>query len=281
MMADFNEKMKIALFGTCRIGSFRHHFDCTDFDEAVSYVHSTKEIIQLIKYITKQVEIPDSINRFCFRAGILSLQPVAYSDRFFSQFHEADLFVIEICARRKYLYQGYYLHHLAVDKRLHYYRDTPEKIMKDTLVQYQTQEEIEKDVSEIMDLVSPRKILLVSHINATIDAPRSLPQMVCDAVTGAAQSASSRILPKRPRKKAVPHVITIGKRAELISLLRETAQKKGISFFDPTVALERYPQEEILETESPGLPPGHYTPTGEKVMGLLYSEEVRKIMECR
>lgn len=278
-MADLKKTMKIALFGTCRIGSFRRHFECTDFDEAISYVHSTKEIIQLIKYITKQIEIPDTLNQFCFRAGILKRQPVSYADRFLSQFHEADLFVIEICAIKKYMYQGYYLHHLAVDKRLHYYKDTPQRIVDGTTVQHQAREEIEKDLSEIMELAHPRKILLVSHINATIDVPRSRLQIAYDRVAGMTRRALSRVLPVAQQDEMQPQVTAIGKRIDLISLLRTIAQEKGIAFFDPTVVLAEYPQKEILESESPGLPPGHYTELGEKAMGLLYAGEIKRIMK--
>jgi len=276
-----NRNMKVALFGTCRLRSIREHFSCTDFDEAISYVHSTKEIIQLIKYITKQIEIPASVSQFCFRRGILNRQPLAYSEQFVQQFNEADLFVIEICAMKKYLYQGHYLHHLAVDKRLHYYKDTTRQVLENTVVQYQDRQEIEKDISEIVDLVHPGKILIVSHINATIDASEQQPSSsrVNNIIAGMARRARSLIRPELPEDPAAPQVAAIGKRTELILLLRDIAQEKRIAFFDPTVVLSQYDQNRVLVSESPGQPPGHYTDFGDQVMGPLYADEIRRIME--
>lgn len=273
--------MNVALFGTCRLLSIRHHFGCTDFDDAISYVHSTKEIIQLIKFITKQVEIPETINQFCFRTGILNRQPVAYSNRFLSQFNEADLFVIEICSNKKYIFQDYYLHHLAVDKRLHYCKDTPQQILKGTEVCHQDRQEIRKDISEIMELVRPRKVLLVSHINATIATSehRSLRQSVYSAAARMARRVFPCVESPIPKNDSISHITTIGKRAELIELLRTNAQEMRIAFFDPTVAFSRYSQEHILQAEESGLPPGHYTEFGDRVMGRLYDAEIKRIMK--
>lgn len=274
--------MKIALLGTCRIGCIRRHFECTDFDEDISFVHSTKEIIQIIKYITRQIEIPDELNQFCFRRGILNKRPVAYSDRFLSQFNDADMFVIEVCAMRKYLYRGCYLHHLAVDSRLHYYKETPRRILEGTVVLHQDRQEIENDISEIMELVYPRKIMLVSHINATIDTagPRSRLQRVYDATVSVVHGALTLVLNSMPNNEA-SRFIPIARRAELISLLGEISRGKGIDFFDPTVAFSRYSQKRILQSEEPGLPPGHYTDFGNKVMGRLFAAEIKRMAGCR
>jgi hypothetical protein len=274
--------MKIALFGTCRLASIRRHFDCTDFDDAISFVHSTKEIIQLMKFITKQVEIPETINQFCFRTGILNRQPVAYSNRFMTQFNEADLFVIEICAMKKYLFRGYYLHHLAVDERHGFYKKTPEHILQETVVRYQDRQEIKKDILEIMELVAPRKILMVSHINSAIemDEHRPLFQRVYAAADRLVRRTFSFVAPPMPEENSTSHGTTIGSRAERIVLLRSMAQETGIAFFDPTIALSRYRQKRILQAEIPDMPPVHYTNFGNKVMGRLYAREIEKIMEC-
>jgi hypothetical protein len=92
-----------------------------------------------------------------------------------------------------------------------------------------------------------------------------------------AKSAISSFLSNKENDGENGRFATIGKRAELISLLRQIAQEKGIAFFDPTVVFSGYSQEQILEPELPGLPPGHYTDFGEKIMGHLFAEEIRKI----
>jgi hypothetical protein len=277
-----SEKIKVALFGTCRLTNIRRNYRCTDFDNAISFVHSTKEIIQLIKFITKQIELPDTINPFCFRTGILSRKPVPYSDFFLSEFNEADLFVIEISAMKNYLFQGYYLHHLAVDQRLEFFSETPAQILRETEVQYQDRTEIEKDIDEIMTLVHPRKVLIASHINASIGTEQ--PRLRSGRGSGIAAEIMSRIssfVASFPGKDdAMSHRALIGRRAKLISLLRDICQEKGVDFFDPTVAFSRYREKRILQTELPGLPPGHYTDFGNKVMSRLYAAEIQRIMRC-
>lgn len=272
--------MKVALFGTCRLESIRNHFFCTDFDESISFVHSTKEIIQLIKFITRQIEIPETISQFCFRKGILSRKPVVYSSRFLKQFNESDVFVIEICSMKKYIFQEYYLHHLSVDARLHYYKKTPKYILKKTEVQFQDKQEIEKDISEILELVYPKKVLLVSHINATIEkneynsSINGLRTLAVGLIRRSFPFAMSHI----PEYNLTPCVDIIDKRNKLISLLRTITQEKEIAFFDPTIVFSKYSQEEILQSELSGLPPGHYTDFGTKVMGDLYEQELSRIM---
>jgi len=277
-----SKRIKVALFGTCRLTNIRRNYSCTDFDNAISFVHSTKEIIQLIKFITKQIEVPDTINRFCFRTGILNRKPVSYSDLFLSEFNEADLFVIEISAMKNYLFQGYYLHHLAADRRLEFFSETPEQILRETEVRYQDREEIEKDIAEMMTLVHPRKILIASHINASVETEQQSlrPESGAGIAAGIMRRISAMVTPFFGKDDAMPGSAVIERRAKLISLLREISEEKGIDFFDPTVALSRYREKRILQTELPGLPPGHYTDFGNKVMSRLYAAEIKRIMRC-
>jgi len=263
--------MKVALLGTCRVSFIRKHYSCTDFDDAISFVHSTKEILQLLRFITKQVKIPDPVNRVCFRTSIINRRPVEYSDKFLEQFDEADLFVIEISSMTKYLYQGYYLHHLAVDKRFHFYLESPTLVLRDTKVEYQQAEEISNDIDEIVRFVQPRKVLIVSHINAAIN-----------------DDASERLGPLRrffsfrssiPQRQITgPKLVVLERRSELIQLLRTITREKEIPFFDPSVILKNYRQKRIIQKEEPGLPPSHYTEFGGKIVGRLYAAEIKKIM---
>ena len=273
--------MKIALIGTCRISSVRSHFDCTDFDNAISFVHSTKEILQLLRFITRRIEIPDPINRFCFRTAILNRQPVPYSESFLRQFDEADLFVIEICAMRKYMYQGYYLHHLAVDRLFPFYVDSPQDVLLQTTIEHQDRQEIEEDISGIADMLYPRKMMIISHINASIGMDDA------DLKKGGLRAAFNRMkcfmIPSAneayqgdPKLKSA----TIEKREHLINILQSIAQNKGIHFFDPSIIFKRYRQKKVIQFEKNGLPPSHYTDFGNKVIGRLYAEEIKRIIKC-
>jgi hypothetical protein len=278
-MKYHKSNVKVALFGTCRIAFTRNHFSCTDFDNAISFVHTTKEILQLFRFITRQIEIPDSVNRYCFRTSLLNRQPVPWSSVFLEQFREADLFVIEICSVTKYLYQGYYMHHLATDRRHDFYKQTPEHIIRETVVSYQDRQEIEQDLSEIMNFIHPRKMLIVSHINAPVTAGYPL------LSAGKGEGVMSRIRSWFPFAAneshddlSAPVPVNIGRRGALIDLLRAVTLEKGIPFLDPSVLLKRYRLKRILQVEKSGMPISHYTDFGGKVAGRLYAGEIKKIM---
>ena len=278
-MKYHKSSVKVALFGTCRIAFTRNHFPCTDFDNAISFVHTTKEILQLFRFITRQIEIPDSVNRYCFRTSLLNRQPVAWSGVFLEQFREADLFLIEICSVTKYLYQGYYMHHLATDTRHDFYKQTPEQIIRETVVSYQDRQEIEQDISEIMNFIHPRKMLIVSHINAPVtsgysDPPVGKGKKVMRWIRDCFSPASGA----SPEDPLTPLQGNIARRAALIDLLRGVSQKKGIPFLDPSMLLKRYRMKRILQVEKSGLPISHYTNYGGKVAGRLYAAEIKKIM---
>jgi len=278
-MKYHKSSVKVALFGTCRIAFTRNHFPCTDFDNAISFVHTTKEILQLFRFITRQIEIPDSVNRYCFRTSLLNRQPLAWSGVFLEQFREADLFLIEICSVTKYLYQGYYMHHLATDTRHDFYKQTPEQIIRETVVSYQDRQEIEQDLSEIMDFIYPRKMLIVSHINAPVtsgysDPPEGKGKKVMNWIRGWFPFAAAT--PDEDPSAPVP--VNIARRGALIDLLRAVSLEKGIPFLDPSVLLQRYRLERILQIEKSGLPISHYTDFGNKVAGRLYAAEIKKIM---
>ncbi len=192
------------------------------------------------------------------------------------QFRQADLFVIEICSVTKYLYQGYYMHHLATDRRHDFYKQTPDQIIRETVVSYQDRQEIEQDISEIMDFIHPRKILIVSHVNAPVTA---------DYPARKGKSLMSRIRSWFPFAAATSHEdrstqlpVNITRRAALIDLLRIVSREQGIPFLDPSVLLKRYRLKKILQVEKSGMPISHYTDFGGKVAGRLYAEEIKKIM---
>lgn len=276
-MKYHKSNIKVALFGTCRIAFTRNHFPCTDFDNAISFVHTTKEILQIFRFINRQTEIPDPINRYCFRTSLLNRQPVAWSSVFLEQFREADLFMIEICSVTKYLYQGYYMHHLATDRRHDFYKQTPEQIIQETVVSYQDRQEIEQDISEIMNFIHPRKMLIVSHINAPVASGYP------DPSEGRGKKVMNWIRDWFPPAADVhreDHSApgNIARRATLIDLLRAVSQEKGIPFLDPSVLLNRYRLKRILQVEKSGLPISHYTDYGGKVVGRLYAAEIKKIM---
>lgn len=158
--------MLTTLLGSCRLNSFIHLLECTSIHDGVSYVHSTKEILQLINIIKGQVVLPIDMMRYALRAGILQKEPVEINQKVIDEFNSTELFIIEICSIKKYLYNGIYLHHLAVDSKWgrNFWKDTPSYVVSSTIIEEQTREEIEEDIKEILHILVNKKIIFVTHI---------------------------------------------------------------------------------------------------------------------
>ncbi len=273
-------RMKVTLLGSCRLLCVKDYFSCTDIDDNTTYVHSTKEIIQLINFITHRIEIPTHINRHCFRAGILKQKEILHSEELEKQYRDTDLFVVEISSMKKYCYENYYLHHLSADKRLHYYLDTPSDIISKITIEYQDKKEVEKDLAEIIKLLHPKKVLVVSHINALINKSRLYYRL--RKINKSFSQAIRWFYPKDveiiPLSMFSTKNIPLSNRAELIALLSHLTHRMDIPFLDPSTVLQKYPRDLILEEEKFGAPPGHYTEFGKKKMGELFAEKIMEIM---
>jgi hypothetical protein len=105
--------MNITLFGTCRINGISGH---NNLNNLINYTHTTKEVIQFIKFLKRVLNIPKPYNRVCFRNAIINKTYIDYNNNFNKLFTNTNIFVIEICSRKKYIHNNFYLHHLSVDK---------------------------------------------------------------------------------------------------------------------------------------------------------------------
>lgn len=115
--------MSITLFGTCRINGIANN----NLNNLINYTHSTKEVIQQIKFLMG-VSLPYPFDRLCFRTGIIENRSILYNSEFNNIFNKSNICVVEICSNKKYVYDNYYLHHLSVDKRfINYNNNTPNK----------------------------------------------------------------------------------------------------------------------------------------------------------
>lgn len=158
--------MRTTLLGTCRLKTIKSLLECTTIDEDVSYTHSTKEVLQLLRVIKKELNLPPDVMQYAFRSGIVSGKPVNIDQGIIDQFNSTQLFIIEICSIKCYIYEGFYLHHLAVDSRWDwdFWTKTPDHIKLGTHIVEQTRSEIEEDIEEIQRLLQGRKIVVVTHI---------------------------------------------------------------------------------------------------------------------
>ena len=212
--------MTITLFGTCRLTNIPNH---NNLNNMLNYTHSTKEVIQLIKFLKGELTISEPYNTLCFRTGIVEKKPIYYDNTYNKLFLDSDTFIIEVCSRKKYIHGGFYLHHLCVDKRFNEnnQNNTQIDIFNNHTVEKQSNEEIENDILEIQKLLYPKKIIIVSHYNAKLNGEY------------------------------------IKDRNDLIHTLETVCKKYNITFVNPTLIMSQFKQEEVLSDDL-----GHYTQLG-------------------
>jgi hypothetical protein len=154
-------------------------------------------------------------------------------------FDKSDIFIVEICSRKNYKCNNFYLHHLCVDPRFsYYYNQTPAAIKNNCKKINQTDEEIEQDLLEIRDLLAPRKMIVVSHYNSKMNGEY------------------------------------IPARASLIDLLEAITKKHNIPFVNPTEVLKEYPQNTIMSDDL-----GHYFEIGQVKVGEYINEMIKGFLE--
>lgn len=213
-----------SLFGSCRI----HNVGNNNYlNMELTFTHNTKEVIQFIKFLREEKEMPPPYDRLCFRTPIDEKwsNGVILSEEQKHKFKTTKVFVIEICSRKKYIHNGYYLHHLAIDNRFPPCEIIPENIKKEVEIIKQTDKEIEEDIDNILSLVHPTKIVIVSHYNAKLNGEY------------------------------------IPERNNLINLLEDICHRKNIPFINPTVVLKDITQEQAVLVDL-----GHYTRMAQNIM---------------
>jgi len=209
----------VTSFGSCRVS---HVSGNTRISDALTYTHTTKEVLQLIAFIKGGLRLQAPYNRICFRAGILQEKGIEWRPQLLEVFEDTDVFVVEVCSRKKYMYGGLCLHDLSVDRRFPgFNKGTPSEIMDGVEIVEQTDEEIRQDLLEIREVLGPRKMIVVSHYNARLNGE------------------------------------VLAARDELIRLLKGVCAENAIPFLDPTEALKDFSQNVVIGEDL-----CHYTGTG-------------------
>jgi hypothetical protein len=255
--------MSITLLGTCRIDSIPGH---NNLNNLINYPHSTKEVIQMLEFISGKKDLKSPYNLLCLRAAIIeTVYPGSISretglpenvifERFeltesngkkhilqqtsiVEKFNQTEVFVIEISSVKNYTHNGHYLHHLCVDERFPDYKSiTPVEILDEHTVNKQSEAEIEKDILKIVEMLSPKKILIVSHFN---------------------YKNGTEFIPSRN---------------DLVRTLERICERNGIAFANPAELLSEHDQNLTMGSDSE-----HYTPLGKVLIGEKLSQMIDKL----
>jgi hypothetical protein len=198
----------VTLFGTCRFDKIDYN---TNLNNLISYTHNTKEVLQFINFLKKEITIPTPYNTLCFKTAIEKSIGINMDNHYKCKFDNTKIFIIEICSRKKYIHNNYMLHHICVDKRMtHLNKNTPQSILDSYTIETQSDEEIENDILEIQKILYPRKMVIVSHYNSKLNGEY------------------------------------IQSRNNLVYLLDKICEKHKIPFINPRDALGQYTQEQVI-----------------------------------
>lgn len=235
--------MSITLFGTCRLNNISNH---NNLNNLINYTHSTKEVIQLIRFLKGELVIQRPYNKVCFRTAICDNKFIDYCDTYNKLFVDSNIVIIEICSIKKYMHNGFYMHHLPFDKLWHKYdnyshkyftENTPKDILDNYIIEKQSNEEVENDILEIKNMLHPKKMIIVSHYNS-----------------------------KQNDKY-------IDSRNHLINLLDTICKKYDIPFINPTILLSDYPQNKVIQSDL-----GHYTEFGLRTFSKYMNVFINKLI---
>lgn len=150
----------LTLLGSCRQSSIKTFFRMTSIFEELNYPHSTREILQQIRFLKDKTFVPKEWTRYVFRRGQMGGckedVPDDLYEKWSKQFRETGFFLLEIASRKSYTWRGLELHHMAWENHQLPFR---EEIVRREL----TEEEMEHDLLEIRKELHPRPMLVVSH----------------------------------------------------------------------------------------------------------------------
>lgn len=155
----------VSILGSCRQTSVAQYFSMTDLHEELTYPHYSKEIIQAIEHASGVIRIHDLDTLHCFRKGILNKSEVDYN-KVRKIFDETDIFLVEIASRKKYVYDGKYVHHILTEEKYGFYD------RMEISIEHQSDAEIEDDLIRMKELLYPKPFIIVSHLYSVKEGSR-------------------------------------------------------------------------------------------------------------
>jgi len=146
----------ITILGSCRQHSLNKKYKISSIQEEISYPHYSKEILQVIKYL-KYNNISSEDTKIVFRTPILNNCGIINHQKYFNEFINTDVFIIEIASKLYYKYNDYYVHHIAIDKQFNV------SIKNEIKIGILTKDEIEQDIIEIKNELN-KPLIIISHL---------------------------------------------------------------------------------------------------------------------
>ena len=155
---------RIINIGSCRQDTLEKRFRTFNVNKFISYPHSTKEILEVIKFCKFGHLTPEE-TKYTFRTGLLNKEPIIYRNRLTENFDMGNVYVLEITSNKVFLYDNKYLHHIVT------YATDDENVKNNVKILFQTKDEIETDIIEIKKLLE-KPIVIISHLVTSSEGRR-------------------------------------------------------------------------------------------------------------
>ena len=201
----------ITILGSCRQNSIRNVFSVNNIQEKLNYCHNTKEIIQTLKLCKNIINFDVNVQLLSLRTSILQKSEINF-EKIYEEYNNSNLIVIEIASLKCHELiinnEIIQCHHIAYDKPELY--NYPQNISNIIKLRKQTEEEIEEDIKQIMELVFPKKILIVTHFATDINSSRY----------------------------------------KLINIVENICKKYNITYINPNILLEKYNVNELFGNDT-------------------------------
>ena len=152
--------MKITVLGSCRQYSLRNIYNVTSIQEAISYPHYTKEILEVINFCKFGTLKPEE-TLYVLRTAILNNKPIYFNEILKEEFESSDIFILEIASKKKYKYNNKYVHHITTE--VAHNKFIKDEIKNNIEIIEQDKNEVEEDIINIKNLLN-KPLIIISHL---------------------------------------------------------------------------------------------------------------------
>lgn len=152
--------MKITVLGSCRQHSLRNIYNVTSIQEAISYPHYTKEILEVINFC-KYGSLKPEETLYTLRTAILNNKQIYFNEILKEEFESSDIFILEIASKKKYKYNNRNVHHIVTEEN--HNKLIPDEIKNNIEIIEQDKNEIEEDIIDIKNLLN-KPLIIISHL---------------------------------------------------------------------------------------------------------------------
>jgi hypothetical protein len=156
---------KITILGSCRqqaLYRLSAHATVTSVQEKVSYPHSTREMLEVIRFCKQGGISPEDTMR-TFRTPILDKTPLVWTEALREEWEGSDIVVVEMASRLAFRYEGRYVHHILHDDKQYWLQ--PDEERQKIQVEVLDDAAIEEDLLEIRaSLSAAQQLVVVTHL---------------------------------------------------------------------------------------------------------------------